>query len=84
MAEAVARRLRRLAEELEENGLRFEGPSRLRELLLEEIDHALRPPVHERRIASSGTFHAGTTKAMVRARCRTATVAATGTPPSER
>jgi DisA bacterial checkpoint controller nucleotide-binding len=56
MAEVVARRRRRLAEELEESGLQFEGPERLRELLVEEIDYALRPPVHERRISSSGTI----------------------------
>ena len=55
MAEPGARRLRRLAEELEEGGLRLEGAEAVRQLVVEEIDHALRPPVHERRIASSGT-----------------------------
>jgi hypothetical protein len=54
--EAAAGRLRRLAEELEESGLRSEATGALREMLLEEIDHALRPPVHERRVASSGTI----------------------------
>jgi hypothetical protein len=44
-------RRRRLAEELEESGLSLGGD----ELLLDEIEHALRPPVHERRAASSGT-----------------------------
>jgi hypothetical protein len=49
-------RLRRLAEELEESGLPSLGRGDLRELLLSEIDQALRPAVHERRIASSGTL----------------------------
>ena len=55
MPEAPRGRLRRLAEELEESGLRLEGPQEFREMLLQEIDAALRPPVHERRVASSGT-----------------------------
>ena len=56
MAEPEAGRLRRLAEELEESGLEL-GPSNVvGQMLLEEIDHALRPPVHERRIASGGTI----------------------------
>jgi hypothetical protein len=49
-------RLRRLAEELGEIGLRLEGAARWREMLIEEIDHALRPTVHERRVASGGTI----------------------------
>jgi hypothetical protein len=49
-------RLRRLAEELEESGLRAEGSEVFRAMLLEEIDQALRPPVHERRVASGGTI----------------------------
>ncbi|HEX3004113.1 MAG TPA: diadenylate cyclase [Angustibacter sp.] len=48
-------RLRRLAEELEEAGLRVPEAS-IGDLLLEEVDHALRPPVHERRIPSGGTI----------------------------
>jgi hypothetical protein len=56
MAQAAAPRLRRLAEELDEAGLRFSGTDALRALLLEEIDHALRPVVHERRVASGGTI----------------------------
>ena len=56
MAEPGAGRLRRLAEELEESGLRLEGTDAVREMLLEEIDQALRPQIHERRIASSGTI----------------------------
>src|SRR4051812_14345001 len=56
MAERHIGRLRRLAEELQENGLRVGGPDALRELLIEEVDRALRPPVHERRVPSSGTI----------------------------
>ncbi len=49
-------RLRRLAEDLEESGLRLEGTDAFREMLVEEVDHALRPAIHERRVASSGTI----------------------------
>jgi hypothetical protein len=56
MPDAGARRLQRLAEELEESGLRAEGTAAFRELLVEEIDQALRPAVHERRVASGGTI----------------------------
>ena len=45
-----------MAEDLEESGLRWEGTDAFRELLVEEIDRALRPAVHERRVASSGTI----------------------------
>jgi len=55
MADPGAARLRRLAEELEESGLRSGGTEAFREMLLEEIDRALRPPVHERRVVSTGT-----------------------------
>jgi len=51
----VPGRLRRLAEELAESGLRPEGHGAALEVLVEEIDHALRPPVHERRVSSGGT-----------------------------
>jgi hypothetical protein len=51
-----ARRLRRLAEELEESGLPRRGGGPERALLLEEIDHALRPAVHERHAPSTGTI----------------------------
>jgi hypothetical protein len=51
-----AGRLRRLAEELEESGLPAEGTEAFRAMLVEEIDHALRPPVHERRVPSGGTI----------------------------
>jgi hypothetical protein len=49
-------RRRRLVEELEESGLVVEGTEAFRSLLLEEIDHALRPDVHERRVVSTGTI----------------------------
>jgi len=48
--------MRRLAEELEESGLRLEITDAVRGLVMEEIDQALRPPVHERRIVSTGTI----------------------------
>jgi hypothetical protein len=51
----VPGRLRRLAEELAESGLRPEGSGTALQVLVEEIDHALRPPVHERRVSSGGT-----------------------------
>lgn len=47
---------RRLAEELEESGLPPADSASARALLLEEVEHALRPTVHERRVASSGTI----------------------------
>jgi DNA integrity scanning protein DisA with diadenylate cyclase activity len=56
MAARGVGRLRRLAEELAESGLRFDGTDAFQDLLVEEIDGALRPPVHERRIPSSGTI----------------------------
>jgi hypothetical protein len=49
-------RRRRLAEELDESGLQLDATGAAAELLLEEIDLALRPPVHERRVPSSGTI----------------------------
>jgi hypothetical protein len=49
-------RLRRLAEELVEVGLVLPDPDRERELLLAEVDRALRPVVHERRVPSSGVL----------------------------
>ena len=56
MPEFATGRLRRLAEDLEESGMRAEGTEVFHEMLVEEIDLALRPPVHERRVASSGTI----------------------------
>ena len=52
-------RLRRLAEELEELGIDLHAAER--ELLVEEVDRALRPAVHERRAPSSGTIVQPTT-----------------------
>lgn len=49
-------RRRRLAEELEEAGIRLGENPVHRDTLLDEIDHALRPVVHERRTASGGTI----------------------------
>jgi sensor domain DACNK-containing protein/DisA checkpoint controller-like protein len=46
----------RLAEELEESGLPLEPDQRLRTLLLEEVDRALRPEVHERHVPSGGAI----------------------------
>lgn len=46
--------LRRLAEELAEAGFDLSGPDG--DFLVEEIDHARRPPMHERRVSSSGTI----------------------------
>lgn len=50
------RRLRRLAEELEENGLGSGETGPLTPALLEEVDRALRPDVHERRVPTTGTI----------------------------
>lgn len=46
----------RLAEELEESGLPIDETGGFGALLVEEIDHALRPAVHERRVPSGGTI----------------------------
>jgi hypothetical protein len=48
-------RLRRLSEELVESGLTVDDGEEL-DLLVAEIEHALRPPVHERRVPSTGTI----------------------------
>ena len=56
MPEAATGRLRRLAEELDESGLRPDETEGFHEMLIEEIDHALRPAVHERRVVSCGTI----------------------------
>jgi len=61
MDQVIAGRLRRLAEELEESGLPNAGRASFRAMLLEEVDHALRPAVHERRVPSSGTILEPTT-----------------------
>lgn len=43
-------------EELVEEGLGFVVPDGVDDPLLEELDYALRPPVHERRVPSYGAF----------------------------
>jgi hypothetical protein len=45
-----------LAEELIESGLRLPADEALADMLLEEIDVALRPAIHERRVPSIGTI----------------------------
>jgi hypothetical protein len=61
MAELPSR-LRRLREELEEEGgLAVDPVDSVGRLVLEEIDRALRPHVHERRVTSSGVLVAPTT-----------------------
>ena len=48
-------RIRRLAEELDELGYGFTGPAAVVEMVLEELDYALHPDVHERRVPSFGS-----------------------------
>jgi hypothetical protein len=55
-ARSRAGRLRRLAEELDETGLRLDAGADVRDILIDEVDRALRPPVHEQRVPSSGTM----------------------------
>jgi hypothetical protein len=50
------RQLRRLAEELSEVGLDLDGSAPWHALALIEIDYALRPSVHERRVPSYGAI----------------------------
>jgi hypothetical protein len=47
---------RRLLEELAENGLALDETNPVQRLLLSEVDDALRPPVHERRVPSVGSI----------------------------
>lgn len=49
-------RLRRLAEELEEDGVGFVLADERAPTVLEELDYALRPPVHEQRTPSYGSI----------------------------
>ena len=56
MADPGVARQRRLAEELEESGLVIDRAAPFWAMLLEEVDHAVRPDVHERRVVSSGTI----------------------------
>jgi len=51
-----ASRLRRLVEELADSGFDLDGSDAWRALLLGEIDYALRPLVHERRVPSVGSI----------------------------
>jgi DisA bacterial checkpoint controller nucleotide-binding len=51
-----AARLRRLAEELDEVGLRLDPSTEWGMLVLTEVDYALRPHVHERRVPSVGAI----------------------------
>ncbi len=51
-----AARLRRLREELEESGFVFDGTAAWQDVLLDEVVHAVHPPVHERRVASMGAI----------------------------
>lgn len=50
------RRLARLAEELAEEDALLEGPPEWRNLVLLELDYAIRPVVHERRVPSYGSI----------------------------
>lgn len=49
-------RLRRLAEELEEIGLPFDPASPADRVIIDEIDYAVRPAVHERRVPTYGAL----------------------------
>jgi len=51
-----AARMRRLREELEEIGFDLDGTDDWGELVLTELDYALRPRVHERRVPSVGAI----------------------------
>jgi sensor domain DACNK-containing protein/DisA checkpoint controller-like protein len=54
-------RRRRLVEELAESGLTLAGDTPVDGIVVDEIDLGLRPPVHERRVPSSGTVVAPST-----------------------
>ena len=54
-------RLRRLVEEMAEDGFVLDGDEAWQELVLAELDYALRPTVHERRVPSYGSIVAPTT-----------------------
>lgn len=49
-------RLRRLVEELSEVGLALDGTERWHDLAADEIDYAVRPDVHERRVPTVGAI----------------------------
>jgi hypothetical protein len=52
----AARRLARLVEEVGEVGLDLGGDAPWHDLVLAELDYALRPPVHERRVPTYGAI----------------------------
>ncbi|MGD9701751.1 MAG: diadenylate cyclase [Acidimicrobiia bacterium] len=54
-------RLRRLVDELAEDGFVLDGTDEWRSLLLAELDYALRPTIHERRVPSYGAIISPTT-----------------------
>ena len=56
MTSHETRRLERLADELEDSGLWLRRTDAHDRMLLEEIDRALRPPVHEGRVATTGSI----------------------------
>jgi DNA integrity scanning protein DisA with diadenylate cyclase activity len=58
---APSSRVARLADELVESGLPRSGEPWVFDLVVEEADRALRPPLHERRIPSSGSIVSPTT-----------------------
>ncbi|MGV3758695.1 MAG: diadenylate cyclase [Actinomycetota bacterium] len=51
-----AMRMRRLAEDLADAGFDFRGEGLCQEMLLDEVRHAIHPPVHERRVARMGSI----------------------------
>ncbi len=51
-----ASRLRRHREELEESGFAFDGSDAWRDVLLDEIERTVHPPIHERRVSSMGAI----------------------------
>jgi len=50
------RRLVRLVDELDDAGFTFTGPSSLTQTILTEIDYAVRPRIHERRVPTYGAI----------------------------
>lgn len=48
--------MRRLAEDLADAGFAFRGDDLCEEMLLDEVRHAIHPPVHERRVARMGSI----------------------------
>lgn len=48
--------MRRLAEDLADAGFEFRGEDDCQEMLLDEVRHAIHPPVHERRVARMGAI----------------------------